>query len=334
MRKLVTVQKIKEILPIEGADLIEVVKILGWSVVTKKGEFRVGDKVVYAEIDSLFPNKPEFQFLEKVNYRIKTIKLRGQISQGICFPLSILPPGDYSEGDEVTDVLGVTKYEPKVPACLEGKVKGSFPGFIPKTDETRVQTLQGLLTKYKGMKCYYSEKLDGSSSTFYLYDGEFGVCSRNIDILEDEDNVFWQIAKKYDIENKLRSLGLTNIAIQGEIIGDTIQKNKYKLKTNERKLYIFNVFDIEDSKYLHFNEMLDIAEALGIPTAPILDTDFELIDDIDKLVELSKGFSMLNPKIKREGIVIRPLKEIVDVRHGRLSFKAINPEFLLKYGDE
>lgn len=159
MRKLVSIQEIKDVKPIENADKIEVVKILGWAVVVKKGEFKVGDKVVYAEIDSLFPEKEEFEFLRDRGFRIRTIRLRGQVSQGICFPIDILPEGEYEIGDDVTEILGVTKYEPPIPACLSGRAKGTFPSFIEKTDETRVQVLQDRLTKFKGVKCVYSEKL-------------------------------------------------------------------------------------------------------------------------------------------------------------------------------
>lgn len=334
MRKLVTIQKVREIFPIEGADAIEAIKILGWIVVVKKGEFKVGENVVYAEIDSMFPKKPEFEFLEKVNYRIRTVRLRGQISQGICFPLSILPEGEYTEGQEVTDLIGIIKYEPPIPACLDGEIKGYFPSFMPKTDETRVQVLQDILTKYKGVKCYYTEKLDGTSSTFYLKDKEFGVCTRELDLMESERNTLWQIARSHDIENKLKKLGIGNIAIQGEVIGESIQGNKYGFGRNDRKLYLFNAFDINNYKYLDLKDLIEISNILRIPTVPILETDFKLIDDIDKLVDLSKGVSALNHKIKREGIVIRPIKEIIDTRIGRVSFKAINPEFLLKYKDE
>ena len=112
MRKLVSIQEIKDIKPIENADKIEVVKVLGWNVVVKKDEFKIGDKIVYAEIDSLFPEKEEFEFLRDRHFRIRTIRLRGQVSQGICFPMDILPEGNYEIGDDVTKILGVTKYEP------------------------------------------------------------------------------------------------------------------------------------------------------------------------------------------------------------------------------
>ncbi len=331
-RKLASIQVIKDIIPIKDADAIEVVRVLGWNVVVKKGEFKIGDKVIYCEVDSLFPQKPEFEFLRKVNFRIKTIRLRGVYSQGICFPLSILPVGVYNEGDDVTNLLEISKYEPPIPVDLAGEAKGAFPSFLSKTDETRIQCLEDILTKYLGTLCYYSEKIDGTSSTFYLNEGEFGVCGKNMEWLDTEKNTYWQIARKYEIEKKLRSIG-RNIAIQGEIIGEGIQRNKYKLGKNERRLYIFNAFDIDTYTYLSFNEFAQLMKDMDLETVPILETNFKLTNDIDYLTELSKGNSVINPKIRREGIVIRPLVEQIDMSLGRLSFKAINPEFLLKYDE-
>lgn len=332
LRKLASIQVIKDIIPIKDADAIEVVRVLGWNVVVKKGEFKIGDKVIYCEVDSLFPQKPEFEFLRKVNFRIKTIRLRGVYSQGICFPLSILPVGVYNEGDDVTNLLEISKYEPPIPVDLKGEAKGAFPSFLSKTGETRIQCLEDILTKYLGTLCYYSEKIDGTSSTFYLNKGEFGVCGKNMEWLDTERNTYWQMARKYDIEKKLRSIG-RNIAIQGEIIGEGIQRNKYKLGKNERRLYIFNAFDIDTYTYLSFNEFAQLMKDMDLETVPILETNFKLTNDIDYLTELSKGNSVINPKTRREGIVIRPLVEQTDISLGRLSFKAINPEFLLKYDE-
>lgn len=209
MRKLASIQKIEKLQPIESADSIELATVLGWNVVVKKGEFNVGDLVVYCEIDSVLPDKPEFSFLRDRGMRIKTIKLKGQISQGICFPLSILLDAD------VTDILEIKKYEPLIPECVSGVMKSTFPSFIPKTDETRVQVLKKTLEQYAGSLCYVAEKIDGSSATYFIKNGEFGVCSRNMELSESE-NSYWKIAEKFDIENKLRSLGL-DIAIQGDL---------------------------------------------------------------------------------------------------------------------
>ena len=338
MRKLASIQKIKALEPIENADAIEKVTVLGWQLVVKKGEFRVGDLAVYCEIDSLMPDRPEFEFLKPRGMRVRTIRLRGQISQGICFPLSILPPDfEIAEDADCTEILGIEKYEPPMPACLSGIAKGRFPSFIPKTDETRVQVLQHVLDKYKGTKCYVTEKVDGSSGTFFLYKGEFGVCSRNLELLEDEENSFWKVAREMDIENKLRSLN-GNFAIQGELVGEGIQGNKLKLRG--QKILFFNAFDIDKFEYLPFQQFFDLMNKLELPTVPLITSDYELENDIDLIIKMATIKSKIYPDVWAEGIVIRPLTENLDLllsnenfNDGRVSFKAINPEFLLKYGE-
>lgn len=338
MRKLASIQKIKALEPIENVDAIEKATVLGWQLVVKKGDFNVGNLCVYVEVDSLLPDKPEFEFLKPRGMRIKTIRLRGQVSQGICFPLSILPEGVKVQEDiDCSDWLGITKYEAPIPACLSGVMKGKFPSFIPKTDETRVQVLQKVLDKYGGELCYVTEKLDGSSATYYLYNGEFGCCSRNLDLIEDSENSFWKVARALDIENKLRSVGY-NIAIQGELIGEGIQDNKYKLKGQTVKF--FNVFDIDKFEYLSFIDFIVLTDKLNLPRVPVLKSAFILSNNIEELVGHSIIKSYLKPDTWAEGIVIRPLVEKIDLllsaenfNNGRVTFKVVNPEFLLKYGE-
>jgi len=328
MRKLASIQKIWALEPIEGADAIEKAHVLGWQLVVKKDEFKVGDLCVYCEIDSLMPDKPEYEFLKLRKMRIKTLRLRGQVSQGICFPLSVLPEGTpITLGLDVTELLGVTKYEEAIPAFLEGIMKGRFPSFIPKTDETRVQTLQELLDQNKGTLCYITEKLDGSSATYYFKNGEFGVCTRNMEILEDEKNTMWKFARETDLENKLRQLN-KNIALQGEIVGENIQKNTLKLRG--QTVFFFNAFDIDAYKYLDFKEFVSLINSLGLKTVPMVEEEYVLENDIDKLVEMSIGKSLINPQGWREGIVFRSHKEQF-INGERFSFKAVNPKFLLKY---
>ena len=337
MRKLASIQRIKALEPIENADAIEIARVLGWQLIVKKGEFLPGDLAVYCEIDSLMPEKPEFEFLKPRGMRIRTIRLRGQISQGICFPLSILPDGFAVEEDsDCTEALGVTLYEPPMPACLAGIAKGKFPSFIPKTDETRVQVLQKLLDKYKGEKCYVTEKLDGSSTTYFIHKGEFGVCSRNLELLETEENSYWSVARQMDIENKLRSLN-KDLAIQGELIGEGIQDNKLKIRG--QTIRFFNAFDIGRFEYLPFQQFIDTMEQLQLPTVPIVSTDYELENEVDAIIRMATIKSKVRPEVWAEGVVIRPLSEKLDLllsnenfNNGRVSFKAINPEFLLKYG--
>jgi RNA ligase (TIGR02306 family) len=329
MRKLASIQKILALEPIEGADAILKATVLGWQLVVKKDEFQVGDLCVYCEVDCIMPDRPEFEFLRPRGMRIRTIRLRGQISQGICLPISILPTDfEVVEDAECTEALGIRQYEPPaLPAALSGKARGFFPSFIPKTDETRVQILQDLLTRYKGKRAYIAEKLDGSSATFFIKDSVFGVCSRNLELLEDDTNAFWEAARTLEIENKLRALG-GNFALQGELVGEGIQGNKLKLKG--RTVFFFNLFDIDKFQHLAYEDFKSKIAAMGLQTVPILDENYELEDNIPTLIQKATIKSAFNPAVWAEGIVIRLVEH---PQNHQVSFKAISPEFLLKFGE-
>ena len=337
MRKLASIQKIKNLEPIEGADAIEKATVLGWQLVVKKDEFKIGDLCVYCEIDSIMPDKPDFEFLKARGMRVRTIRLRGQVSQGICFPLSILDASVKVEEDvDVTEILGIIKYEPPIPACLSGIMKGKFPSFIPKTDETRVQVLQNVLDKYQGTKCYVTEKLDGSSATYFVKDNQFGVCSRNMELEEDGANSFWKVARETDLENKMKMLNV-NIALQGELVGEFIQTNRYKIRGH--KVFFFTAFDIDNYRYYNLTELENILKQLELPMVPVLDKNYILENNIDTIVKRATIKSTMDAQSWAEGIVIRPIDEKIDgelsdeLGGGRVTFKAINPEFLLKYGE-
>lgn len=334
MRKLASIQEILEINDIEGADNIQVATVLGWQCVIKRDEFKVGDKIVFCEIDSLFPSDDErFSFLEKSKYRIKTIKLRGQISQGLILPLSFLSEDlqkNIEIDQDVTEDLGIIKYEKPIfssgSGFIGGYTKGSFPSFLRKTDETRIQTFITNINRkidkenLSNLFCEIREKLDGTSATYYIKDGEFGVCSRNLEIKESEENIYWKMAKKYNIEEILRSQN-KNIAIQGEIIGIGIQGNKYKLDDNQ--LFIFNLFDIDKYKYLNPSELTDFCKENKLNQCPFIANVF-LNNNIKDWINFSSFKSKLNGITIAEGIVVRLLND------SEFSFKVINPQFLLK----
>ena len=330
-RKLASIQRIINIEPIEGADAIMKATVLGWSVVIRKDEYKIGDLCVYVEIDSILPDRPEFEFMKARSSRVRTVKLRGQVSQGICFPLSILDNTNITlaemvEDLDVTEAVGIIKWEPADPACLSGVSRGNFPSFIPKTDETRAQVLLGKLHKRKGEFCYITEKLDGSSMTVYVNlnsDIDFGVCGRNINFTQTQENTYWKVAIAEDMERKLRSLN-RNIAVQGELVGEGIQKNKLKLKGHT--IYIYSVFDIDKHEYLPFEEMVQILKQIDLKMVPIISTSWAIEDDMETLIKLSERKYTINPESEAEGIVIRTLDS-------KFSFKVINPRFLLKYED-
>lgn len=353
MRKLASIQTVNAVEPIPNADAIEKIRVLGWWVVVKKGEHKPGDRVVYCEIDSLLPERPEFEFLRPssfkpaqtdpegavvlpAGFRIKTVRLRGQVSQGICFPLSILPADAITEeGVDVTELLGVLKWEPPPPVGMGGKVKGGFPGFLPKTDETRVQVLEKVLQRHRGKTFYVTEKLDGTSFTAFLRQGEFGICSRSLWMDEaDETNILARVARGHKLAEKLRQASERvgfDLAIQAEVIGPGIQKNKYALPA--ATLRVFNVLNVNDYRLLDHAVMLELLAAVGLEAVPQLGT-IVLSHSVDELIAFSEGTSALNPKVQREGVVLRPFVEEHDEDiGGRLSLKAINPKFLLKYDE-
>jgi RNA ligase (TIGR02306 family) len=331
-RKLASIRIINDIQPIEGADMIELAIVDGWKVVVAKNVgHKVGDMVVYCEIDSFLPIKEEFEFLRKGSYkkmvdgtegfRLRTIKLRGQVSQGLILPIHVLPLLEMvSEGQDVTEMLGIVKYEPPIPAELAGKVKGLFPSFLRKTDEERIQNLSGELEGWKDTKFYVTEKLDGSSATFYYKDGVFGVCSRNLELLETEENTFWKFARQVDLENKMREFDI-NISLQGELIGEGIQGNPYKIKG--QTVRFFNLFDIDLQEY-HTLSMFEtvVKNQFGLETVPVLERYFQLPETVEDILKYADGKSKLNDNFDREGVVIRSLDR-------KISFKAISNKFLL-----
>lgn len=336
MRKLVTIRTISDVRPIEGADRIEVVTVGGWDVVVNKGVHSVGEKVFYFEIDSFLPIREEFEFLRKSSYkkmsngdegfRLKTIRLRGQVSQGLVQPLKLFP--EITEVDmekDYSETLGVVKYEPPVPANLAGQVKGNFPSFISKTDEERVQNLTDKYNEMCNYTYFCTEKLDGTSFTAYLRDEDFGVCSRNMDLKFTEDNTYWKVAIELDLESKLKELG-RNLAIQGELIGEGIQKNRYGIKGHE--LRVFNIFDIDKFEYVSKSEKMELVETLGLKVVPVLHTNIKLPLSVKEILDFAEGKSVLNLNTEREGLVWVSMDS-----PKRISFKTISNKFLLGGGD-
>jgi len=358
MRKLATIREVSEITPIEGRDRIVLATVDGWHVIVTKEDFDVGTKCVYCEIDSVLPEKPEFEFLRSKKFRIKTMRMAKCISQGICFPLTILPPkpdgSEYQVGEDVTDIMGVKQYEPtmdddkevtssqpkkKYPRFLMRfkwfrslvlpKKKGGFPGFISKTDEERIQNMPWILKDKQ--EWIATEKVDGQSGTFALvkHKGlfrtkyEYIVCSRNLRLTQKDMSSYWQVSDKYQIENALRNLIGKHewIAIQGECIGPKIQKNKYGVKDYD--LYVFNL--IYPSGRVGSKLARSICENKGLNFVPIVDEHVILPDTVDEVLAYAHGKSQLADTL-REGIVFR-------TKDGKQSFKAVDPEFLLKWSE-
>ncbi len=347
MRKLARIVEIDAIRPIDGADAIEVAMVGGWAVVVKKNEFRVGARAVYFEIDSFLPEgRAEWQFLVDKSAReyegrrghvLRSIKLRGQVSQGLLLPVSMLPPAAQrteSLGADVTELLGVVKYEPPIPVELGGDVRGLFPSRVPKTDQERIQNLAAELAAWREAELRWevSEKLEGMSCTLAWLDQELHVCSRNLDLKETPGHSMWQVARDLDLAAKLGArFPDHDIAFQGELIGPGIQGNIYGLKRVEFRL--FDVYDVRRAGYLNPAERLALAQAFGIAQVPILSSDFSLKGiDMAALLDFADGPSALKPAQLREGVVFKRADSDDNIRLQPGSFKVISNRYLLKQG--
>lgn len=327
-RKMASIRKIDAIKPIENADAIELAIIGGWQVVVKKGEFKPNTFAIYCEVDSWIPTELA-PFLSKgkepkeyngvKGERLRTIKLRGQLSQGLLLPIIFLD--EWQEGDDVSEKLGIQKWEAPVPAQLAGNARGNFPSNIPKTDQERIQNLSGQFDSFKGKRWQVTEKLHGSSMTVYLdSNNEFHVCSRNLDLKEDQNNSYWKMARMLDLENKMKEHNLQGYAIQGELIGEGINGNQYK---KQLEFYVFDIFT-EQYGYLKPTDVENTAEDLDLFHAPVLDTSFEIKseDTVQSLLQLAEGKSKLNDS-EREGFVFKSLED------PNLSFKVVSNKWLL-----
>lgn len=356
MRQLATIRRIDSVRKHYNADALELVTVDGWECIAKIGQFKEGDLAVYFEIGSFLPVKPEYEFLRRScfrktdtseGFRIKTVKLRGEVSQGLVMPIEeVLGDTVPTEGDDVTELLGVVKYETPVRntggGLITGTARGSFPDFIPKTDQERLQN------KYKKYSDIFKHesfevtlKLDGSSMTVYCKvddSGEIddrGVCSRNnnlkIDDAEGNKSHFLKVAIGDGLLGSLCEFCKatnTSLALQGELMGPGIQKNREGFLVNH--FFIFDIFDIEGQCYLDAEERSNVFYHLkemnsNFRHVPIIKESFEVFEEFGNMVDIcnfvDNADSISHPVA--EGFVFKSLTK------PNVTFKVISRKYLL-----
>ena len=350
MRKLASIQKIIDIRPIENADAIEVARVLGWDVVVKKDEYHIGEDVVYVEIDAFLPLEDQYEFLRKSSYknspilgegfRLKSVRLRGQISQGLILPISVVEDRGWHglpEGTDVTELLGIRKWEEPEPAVMSADAIGRRPSWVIKSDETRVQSAPGLLEEFKGIPYYITTKYDGSSH-FIGLDNEdaFHFGSHNLELKPiNKENSFYNYIVEHNLEQKLRDvkqfLKCERIYVIGEWCGAGIQKNKLSLKKPAWFPFTVGVND----KRVSLDGMRHIINLLGIQMVEVEETGNDLTalyPTVDALIERAGENRKHVYPGECEGIVIRPIDGSIMSRilGKELSMKVINNKYLLK----
>jgi RNA ligase (TIGR02306 family) len=334
MRSLVTIQKVKQITAIADSDFLELAHVMGWQCVVKKGEFQAGDMGVYYEVDSFLPLDERYEFLRSSSYRenvdngngfrIRTVKMRCQLSQGLFLPLAKFPELEgCAEGEDVTEKLNVKKWYIPETAAAGGTIIGERPYGIPASDEIRIQSATELLDELKGKPYYITTKMDGTSGIVYFIDGKIGCCSRNKEIKDEESALYWTPVYKYGLKEKLKAFG-KNIVLTGEICGPGIQKNKLRLAAIE--WYVFDVKDWDSGKYLPYDEAVKTCAELGVPAVPLEERGDAFGYSLEQLLEKARG--KYPSGLDKEGIVVRSL-----FAPKAVSFKVLNNDALLKEKD-
>lgn len=341
-RAMAYVAKINKLEKHPNADALDICTIGGWKVVSQKDLHREGDLVIYCSIDSWIPHTlapflsgssgpKEYEGVQ--GNRLRTVKLRKQVSQGLVLPIRELDVdlSAANEGDDVSELLGILKWEAPIPTQLAGQVKGNFPDFIPKTDQERVQNLQRELEIWyeKDYSWEITEKLDGSSMTVFSRDGEMNVCSRNLNLECNPDNAFWKAALDQDLGSIWKEHEFSNdYVLQGELIGEGVQGNPYGL--SGRRFVLYDIYDTQECLYLmpfERREMFETMVAMGVDIdhVPVVVYEGVSVKSIDYWLDCADGETRLKKGGKREGIVMK-------CNEAELSFKAISNKWLLKNG--
>ena len=317
MRELASYDVVSDIRPIDGADKIECARVKGWDVVVAKGEFSVGDPVVYFEIDSFLPmDDPRFEFLaprgvrkmgEKSGHVLKTIKLRGQFSQGLILSADLFP-----------ELPVIEKWEPPLPTG-SGDVIGGFPlSWFPKTDSERIQNLGKYMDQIQSGEWFATEKIDGSSTSVVNTGERIILASRN-----------WEVAEEDFRFRVLSDLGILNLleegeGLQGEVFGEGIQKNPLNIKGQDFKAFSF----YKDRVFVPYDQWPEKFIKFRVPSL-----DLELPKTVDEFVtQADKLKSTINPQKNAEGVVWHGSKTYIFLGE-RSTFKAINNTYLIKNGE-
>lgn len=352
MRQLASIQRVWAVEPIEGADKIELAKVKGWQCVIKKGDFKRYDLGVYFEIDSFLPIDQRYEFLRASSFRkndfmgegfkIRTMKFKGQLSQGLLLPLSEFPElkeivsaGDAALGQDVTELLGVRKWEFEEKASTGGTMIGKLPPDVPHSDEIRIQSAPELLQEFGDREYYITTKMDGSSHSVSIDENGFHACGHNFEYKDDGKCSFWALVHRDGIQEKMQKYfdehGLKTFTIQGELCAPGIQKNPLKLQKPE--WYVFTVR--VNGERVGLKQTQEICSELQLNMVPVEEVGTNLGEKYPTVeAMLARADGEYPNGGRKEGIVVRPTTPVYcEAIQAPLSFKAVSNKYLLKNDD-
>lgn len=337
--KLASIQKIHSIQAHPNPEVLrlEIGKVHEWPVVIPKGQFKNDDLVVFIEIDSIVPATETFKFMERQKYRIWNARFKGAPSSGLVQPLSILPERTafdsdgnerniiYTLGDDVSEILNITKYEKPETHQNNGETKGGYPSaLISISDELNLLSYPSALLELDGKEVVITQKMDGSSTTFIFNNNEFDACSRRLKLVENQGFPY-QMVNQYNLKS-LMSLNAKNIAIQAETIG--IGMNGNRMGLTDRQIRVFRAKNLDTRMLYTWDELVDLCNLLDIPTVPLIDRFIfdKNIHTVEYFRELSNAQKYQN-NLPGEGIVLSPVVSFYSLTLGKeFSIKLINQD--------
>lgn len=345
MHDLATISTIQDIRPIEGKDRIVLATVENYHSIVQKDQFAIGDRVIYIYYDAILPEKPEYEFLRKrcwsdkyKGFRIRPMKMGGEVSEGLVMPLSILPGSEkLALGTVVTKQLGIRRYDPEESAPVinsgrkwwlkyrlvralftalgigkPGKAKG-YPAQLPKSDEENIEKVWDRV-KVCNDEFIITEKMEGCAA-MYLVDRKGKVHSYSHNWEVGKAGVWADVATSLEMERKLRAVTKAfgkRVAIQGEICGPGIQKNIYRFPSH--RFFLYGAYFVDDGKRLPYSDLEKIASITGLEMVPFIRRD-HMMDSVDWILADCEGSSVFGEDIPREGLVWR-------TEDGSVHFKA------------
>lgn len=347
---LATLERVVAVEPHPNADKLDIIRILGYDAIVGRNQYKAGDLVVFIQPDSILPTDKEWcQDLLRYTSkgRIRSVRLRGEWSMGLV--VSWADSGLFGkmdahyEGSDVSDLLGVTKYEPPLPKNTQAR--GGLPYDIPKTDEERWQNIRKI-DDFMGKDVDVTLKIDGSSASFYCilpghhpaYKGSSpgaGICSRSLELKTGIDeagipyNSKWHEAeRRYNILQKLRTYCVdhgVSLVLRGEIFGEGIQGFAHNPHAQGSVDFAaFSVYNITEGRYERINDdhyVMEVAPLLGVPTVPLLESG--ALDGAHLTPELIAKYDHQLKSLEANGVVYNRFEGVV-CNFNDSSFKIIN----------
>lgn len=342
MSKFAVLVRRVEISPHPNADLIELARIDDYRCVVAKGQFQSGQLAVYIPMDAVVPDAllAAMGLVGKLagpkHNRVKAIRLRGELSEGLVYRPDPWP-GHWSAALDVADELGIVEWEPPIPIHMAGAVQAAPKGTI-FTAYTDIENLKRYPEALRpGEPVAITEKLHGACLCLGVFrDGadvrrvvsSLGLARGHVTLQENATNVYWRAASHYGLFPALESFmadeGLEQAMLFGEVLG--VQDLRYGFSDGKVGFRLFDL--LTPAGYLDHDRLVATAERLQLPLVPVL---YRGPYDAALVRRLSSGPSTLAGHM-REGVVVRPLRDRSEPELGRVILKSISPEYLLRAG--